>query len=170
MKGTKPMSWISLLFLTALFYGSYNILIKLSSETLHPIGGAVMLQIGAAIITLAAVIILKLSGGTIPWNTQGMRCALFAGLFVAGAELSSFWLFSRGIQASIGIPLIIGGSVVAGVLLSVFFRKHRNARCPGCRPYSAGYSVFVRTSLRLNIQSAHREGCLTAISGYMEKE
>ena len=117
------MNWIFLLFLTALFYGSYNILIKLSSETFHPVGGAVMLQIGAAIVTLAAVIILKLSGGTISWNMQGMRYALFAGLFVAGAELASFWLFSRGVQASIGIPLIIGGSVVTGVLLSIFFLR-----------------------------------------------
>ncbi|HEX2998628.1 MAG TPA: hypothetical protein VHR86_00035, partial [Armatimonadota bacterium] len=44
-----------------------------------------------------------------------------AGVFVGLAEILAFTVFAKGVPASTGIPIIIGGTVVAGVLLGLVF-------------------------------------------------
>jgi len=39
------------------------------------------------------------------------------------AEITSFFVFSKGVPVSVGIPIIIGGSVLVGAVLGLTFLK-----------------------------------------------
>lgn len=115
------MSWVLLAALTALCYGLYNFFIKLSSGHIHQMAGAVILQLAAAVIGGIALTYLYLTRNPLAVSPRGVWFAVLAGIFVGLAEILSFYIFSQGVPASTGIPIIIGGTVVAGVLLGVAF-------------------------------------------------
>lgn len=106
------MSWIALTLLTAFFYGVYNFFIKVSSGSIHQIVGAVILQLVATLVGGAILLFLKLNSYPLAVTTKGVVYAVLAGLFVGLAEVTSFYVFSKGVSASSGIPIMIGGSVV----------------------------------------------------------
>ena len=108
---------------TALLYGLYNFSIKVASSGIHQIAGAVILQVVAAAVGGTILIVLRLSGQPLEATPKGILWAVIAGVAVGLAEISSFYVFSRGLSATIGIPLIIGGSVVAGYVLGWIFLK-----------------------------------------------
>ena len=115
------MDWIGLALLTALFYGIYNFFIKLSSGHIHEIAGAVILQIVATAVGGAILVWLRVIKSPIEISSRGIWFAVLAGIFVGLAEILSFYVFSRGVPASTGIPVIVGGTVVAGAALGVAF-------------------------------------------------
>lgn len=117
------MNWIFIAILSAFFYGSYNFFIKLSSNHINQIVGAVILQIVAAIIGSVILIYLWLSKAPLSITQKGVGFAVAAGAAVGLAEITTFILFSKGISASVGIPIIIGGSVLVGVVLGLIFAK-----------------------------------------------
>ncbi|KAA3636263.1 MAG: hypothetical protein DWQ02_08525, partial [Bacteroidetes bacterium] len=113
------MHWLLLAILTAVFFGAYNIFIKLSSGHINQIVGAVILQVVAAVLGGAILLILKWTDSPLPFSQKGILYAILAGVFVGLAEITSFYVFSRGVSASTGIPVIIGGSVVVGAVLGL---------------------------------------------------
>lgn len=115
------MDWIGLALLTALFYGLYNLFIKLSSGHIHEIAGAVILQVVAAAVGGAILIWLRAARSPLEVSARGIWFAVLAGIFVGLAEILSFYVFSRGVPASTGIPVIVGGTVAAGVALGAIF-------------------------------------------------
>jgi len=117
------MNWITLAVTCAILYGAYNFFIKISSENINQIVGAVILQFVAAIIGSLILIYLKISGAQFQITSKGINYAILAGVMVGLAEITSFFLFSKGVSASVGIPIIIGGSVVTGVLLGIILLK-----------------------------------------------
>ncbi len=117
------MHWILLAVLTAVFFGAYNVFIKMASGHIIQIVGAVILQVVAALLGGIVLLGLKITDSPLEVSTRGVLFAVLAGIFVGLAEISSFYVFSRGISASVGIPIIIGGSVVAGAILGVLFLK-----------------------------------------------
>ncbi len=119
------MNWLYLAAISAFFYGLYNVLIKLSSGSIHQMVGAVALQIVAALLGIAALIILKLLGHPLTASKQGFLLSACAGLAVGVAEILTFYLFSKGVSASVGIPVIVGGTVVAGSALGVLVLGER---------------------------------------------
>ncbi len=104
-------------------YGSYNFFIKMASGGIHQILGAVILQVVAAIVGGAILIMLRLNGQTFTATTSSVLWAVIAGIAVGLAEIASFYVFSRGLNSTIGIPLIIGGTVIVGFLLGWIFLK-----------------------------------------------
>jgi len=117
------MSWILLAVLTAFFYAVYNVFIKVSAGHINEIVGAVVLQIVAAVVGGFLLIYLKLNGSSFEITNKGLLFAALAGLFVGLAEITSFFVFSKGIPASVGIPIIIGGSVVFASIIGLLFLK-----------------------------------------------
>lgn len=117
------MQWILLAVLTAFFFGAYNIFIKLSSGHINQIVGAVILQVVAALLGGAILLVIKFTDSPMQVSQKGILYAILAGVFVGLAEITSFYVFSKGVPASLGIPVIIGGSVVVGALLGVIFLK-----------------------------------------------
>ncbi len=117
------MNWIFLALITAVFYGAYNVFIKVSSGHINQIVGAVILQIVAALVGGIILIILKMTNSPLVISQKGVWFAILAGVFVGLAEITSFFVFSKGIPASVGIPIIIGGSVLVGAVLGLTFLK-----------------------------------------------
>jgi bacterial/archaeal transporter family protein len=117
------MNWILLAILTAFFYGVYNFFIKVSSNHINQVVGAVVLQAVATLIGGLALLFLKMTNTPISISSKGLYYAILAGVFVGLAEITSFFVFSKGTAASIGIPIIIGGSVIVGALLGWFLLK-----------------------------------------------
>lgn len=116
-------SWIFLAIITAIFYGAYNVFIKISSGHINQIVGAVILQIVAALVGGVILIILKITHSSLEISQKGVWFAVLAGIMVGLAEITSFFVFSKGIPASVGIPIIIGGSVLVGAVVGVIFLK-----------------------------------------------
>ena len=55
------------------------------------------------------------------YDSSGVIWSCFAGLAVGVAELLSFGVSGMGVQATQSIPILIGGSVVFGAVLGIFF-------------------------------------------------
>lgn len=117
------MNWILLALLTAFCFGMYNFFIKVASGSIHQILGAVILQIVAAVVGAGLLLYLKLIGQTFTMTDKGIAYSILAGIAVGLAEILSFVVFSKNIPASIGTPIIIGGSVLVTALLGWFFLK-----------------------------------------------
>lgn len=109
--------------MTAVFYGVYNVFIKISSGHINQIVGAVILQIVAALLGGIILLIMKMTNSPLEISQKGVWFAVLAGIFVGLAEITSFFVFSKGVSASVGIPIIIGGSVLVGAVLGLTFLK-----------------------------------------------
>ncbi|MFH1253073.1 MAG: EamA family transporter [Candidatus Uhrbacteria bacterium] len=119
----QNMNWIFLALITAVFYGVYNVFIKISSGHINQIVGAVVLQITAALVGGVILVILKITNSPLEISPKGVWFAVAAGIFVGLAEITSFFVFSKGVPASVGIPIIIGGSVLVGAILGLSVLK-----------------------------------------------
>lgn len=107
----------------AVFLGLYNLFIKVSAGHIHQIAGAVILQVVAFVIGASALFYLKVNQTSISVSSKGIIFAVLSGISVGIAEILSFYLFSKGTEASKGIPFIIGGSVIVATLVGIFFLK-----------------------------------------------
>ncbi|MDO1447777.1 EamA family transporter [Rhodocytophaga aerolata] len=119
------MHWLTLLIITAVFFGFYNFFIKVSAGHIHEILGAVILQAIALLLGGIALVYLKLKQVPFENSGKGLLFAVLAGVFVGLAEITSFYAFSKGTPASVGIPVIVGGTVIVGTLLGVIFLKEQ---------------------------------------------
>jgi transporter family protein len=117
------MNWIYLALLTACFYAFYNVFIKLASGHIHEITGAVILQVVAFVIGGLWLIYLKMKGVPTEVTSKGIGLAVLAGIFVGLAEIFSFLVFSKGVPASAGIPVIIGGSVLIAAAIGFLWLR-----------------------------------------------
>jgi transporter family protein len=62
---------------------------------------------------------LKLRGTPLEVSARGVTFAVLAGVAVGLAEITAFYGFSKGVSASVGIPVMVGGTVLVGVLLGL---------------------------------------------------
>ena len=113
------LNWLPLALLTALCLASYNFFIKLAADSLPPAVGAVVLQLVAAGLGAAWLLRLKLLGQPLAVSGRGLALAALAGLSVGLAEILTFVVFRRGVPASVGTPVIVGGSVLLAALLGL---------------------------------------------------
>lgn len=117
------MNWILLAIASALFYGSYNLFIKLASSHMHQVLAAVILQATALVVGIVLLILLKVRGDTITLDPPGARLAMIAGVSVALGEVLAFYVFSKGVAVSQGAPVIIGGTVAATGIYGVYLLR-----------------------------------------------
>ena len=114
------MNWLPLALLTALCLALYNFFIKLASGHLAPAVGAVVLQLVAAALGAAWLLKLKLQGQPVALSGTGLGLAALAGVGVGLAEILTFVVFQRGVPASVGTPVIVGGSVLLAAGLGLW--------------------------------------------------
>jgi len=140
------MPWISLALLTALCLALYNFFIKLAANHLSPAVGAVVLQLVAAALGAAWLLKLRLQGQPLPVTRQGLGLAALAGLSVGLAELLTFVVFQRGVNSSVGTPVIVGGSVLltAGLGLVVLREALTLPQVGGLLLIVVGIALLVR--------------------------
>ena len=113
------MNCLPLALLTALCLALYNFFIKLASNHVPAAAGAVVLQLVAAALGAAWLLKLKLDGQSIPVTAKGLGFAALAGLGVGLAEILTFIVFQRGVNSSVGTPVIVGGSVLFTAVLGL---------------------------------------------------
>ena len=113
------MNWLPLALLTALCLALYNFFIKLAANFLPPAVGAVVLQLVAAALGTAWLLKLKLQGQPLAISGKGLGLAALAGLGVGLAEILTFVVFQRGVNSSVGTPVIVGGSVLLTAVLGL---------------------------------------------------
>ena len=113
------LNWLPLALLTALCLALYNFFIKLAADHVPPAVGAVVLQLVAAGLGGVWLLRLKLQGQPLPVTPKGLALAALAGLGVGLAEILTFVVFQRGLPASVGTPVIVGGSVLLTAVLGL---------------------------------------------------
>jgi transporter family protein len=115
------MNWLLLAACAAVCMALYNLLIKASAGQVHEIVGAVVLQVVAALVGAGLLLVLYLRGALPPVlaTPRGLTLAALAGVGIGLAEILTFAVYSRGAPASVGTPLIVGGSVLLTALLGV---------------------------------------------------
>jgi bacterial/archaeal transporter family protein len=118
------MNWVLLALATAAAFGAYNIFIKVSSDKIDHVLGAVVLQVVAALLGGGYALFLKLNGRELPVSREGVMYAALAGVAVGTAEILSFVVFARA-PASLATPVIMGGSILVTALLGVALLKER---------------------------------------------
>jgi bacterial/archaeal transporter family protein len=117
------MHWLVWALLAAAFFGAYNFFIKVSSGHIHEVAGAVILQVVAAVLGLILLLYLKWRGVVLDISPKGVSFAVLAGVAVGLSEITSFYLFSRGVSVSSGLPVVLGGSVIVGTALGMLFLR-----------------------------------------------
>ena len=113
------MNWLPLALLTALCLALYNFFIKLAADHVPPAVGAVVLQLVAAALGAAWLLKLKLQGQPLVVSGKGLAWSVLAGLGVGLADILTFVVFQRGVNSSVGTPVIVGGSVLLTAVLGL---------------------------------------------------
>lgn len=139
-------NWLPLALLTALCLALYNFFIKLAADHLPPAVGAVVLQLVAAALGSAWLLKLRLQGQPLPLSGRGLGLAALAGLGVGLAEILTFAVFQRGVPASVGTPVVVGGSVLltAGLGLAVLRESLSGPQVGGLVLIVAGIALLAR--------------------------
>lgn len=104
-----PYVWLAV---AALMFGLYNVFIKLSSEHIQPVLGAVVLQFVAALLGTGLLIYMQRTGTELHATARGIWLAVAAGVAIGLVEILTFFVFGQGVPVAVGNPLIIGGSLV----------------------------------------------------------
>ena len=112
-------NWLPFALLTALCLAFYNFFIKLASNHVPPAVGAVVLQLVAAALGGVWLLKLMLQGQPLALSGKGLGLAALAGLGVGLAEILTFVVFQRGVNSSVGTPVIVGGSVLLTAVLGL---------------------------------------------------
>mmetsp|Transcript_898 Transcript_898/g.2269 ORF Transcript_898/g.2269 Transcript_898/m.2269 type:complete len:401 (-) Transcript_898:1038-2240(-) len=140
------LRWIFPALLCALAYALYNVFIKKGSASIHPILGGVVLEIVAALFGSLVLVVLMVyrrpqpsaagsnhktidddvngfwSHGFFHLDKTGLWWSIGAGLFVGIGEFLSFVVSGpMGVPVTQSIPIIVGGSVLFGAVLSSVF-------------------------------------------------
>lgn len=66
---------------------------------------------------------IKISSKEIVFTHKGIEYAILAGVCVSLAEITYLTLFSRGIDISLGMPIVVGGTIIVGVVLGLAILK-----------------------------------------------
>ncbi|WP_375436174.1 EamA family transporter [uncultured Hymenobacter sp.] len=115
------MNWWQLAACAAVGMALYNLFIKAAAGQIHQMVGAVVLQVVAALVGAGLLLVLYLRG-MLPANlvsTRGIALAALAGVSIGVAEILTFVVYGKGAPASVGTPLIVGGSVLLTAVLGV---------------------------------------------------
>lgn len=102
-----------LIALAALMFGLYNVFMKASSAHIDAVLGAVVLQCVAALFGVAMLVGARRASDTpLHATSRGVWIAILAGVAIGIVEILTFYVFKRGVDVSVGNPIIVGGSLV----------------------------------------------------------
>ena len=120
----KQVVLVILIAVAALSFGLYNVFIKLSSEQINPILGAVVLQFVAAFLGLALLLISRArTAAPLLVTARGVTLAVLAGIAIGVVEILTFTIFGRGVPVAVGNPIIVGGSLVVTSLVGILLLR-----------------------------------------------
>lgn len=115
------MSPFFLAIIAACGFAFYNTLLKLASGEMHEVVSAFILQVASAIVGGTILFYIYYSQpSSLTFTPKGAQYAILGGAVVALAEIIAIYAFSKGMSASIGIPVIVGGTIIFGAIIGIF--------------------------------------------------
>ena len=118
------IEWIVFASLAGLFFGSYNVFMKLVGEEMTPSVGLMIVSGTTFLIASVVTMLLKLKGQSVVFANGPALFAIMAGVSTGVAEILYLIMFSKGGGLSIGTPLVIAiTSAVAFLIGIVLFRE-----------------------------------------------
>ena len=118
------MTWLNLALLTLLFYGTFDLFVKLTSGKIHDGLGAFVINLVATMVVALFLLYSSTNGEKINYfKTEGVVYAIIAGILVGFASIFFIKMFSLGAELSIAVPLVRVGTVLVSVLIGVLFLK-----------------------------------------------
>lgn len=109
-----------LIAVAAVMFGLYNVFIKVSSNHIQAVLGAVVLQFVAAFIGLGLLLYMHRTGGEpLHASAKGIGLAILAGVAIGLVEIVTFLIYGLGVPVAVGNPLIIGGSLLITTSIGV---------------------------------------------------
>lgn len=117
------MQWIPYAILAATSYGFYNFFVKMSAGKLSPTIAIMFLTGTAFIIATISTLVLKVSGQNLIIARNAILFPILAGLFAGIAEIFYLIMYSKEAPLSIGLPLIMGGTMLVAIILGLVVLK-----------------------------------------------
>ena len=118
------MSWLNLAFLTLLFYGVFDLFVKLASGKIHDGLGGFVINLVATMVLALFLLYSSINGEKINYfKTDGLIYAIIAGILVGFASIFFIKMFSAGADLSLGTPLVRVGTMLVSALIGVIFLK-----------------------------------------------
>ncbi len=117
----KNMSWLIFAILAMIGFGFYNYFVKLSSDKMNVQLATVVLYLSAMVAGLIIFLYIKFTGQTILITSEGIKFVIYAGIATAIAEVFYFLMFLQGTSLVVGLPLVVGGTILVGTLLGIAF-------------------------------------------------
>lgn len=117
------MHWMSFAVLAALSFGFYNFFTKISADKLSPTIALMFIAGTSFVVAVVATIVFKLSGQPLTFSKNALWFPIFAGAATGVAEIFYLFMFTKEAPLNIGMPLVIGLTVVSTVVLSFIFLK-----------------------------------------------
>jgi len=112
-------SGIFFAMLSAVLFGVYNFLSKLTSEKFNAVFAMVVMSGASFVVSLLIVLMMKINGHTFEYSKTMLWLPVLTGATVVLAEVTYLIAFQKGLTLSIGNPLVIGGTTIVAVLLGV---------------------------------------------------
>jgi len=113
-------SGIFFALLSAISFGVYNFLSKLTSEKFNAVFAIVIISGASFAVSLFIAFVMKMNGQTFEYSKTTLWLPALTGVTVVLAEIAYLIAFQKGLALSIGNPLVIGGTTLVAVLLGVF--------------------------------------------------
>ncbi|MCK5320370.1 EamA family transporter [Candidatus Parcubacteria bacterium] len=117
------MHWLTFAVLTASSYGVYNFFVKISANKLSPTIAIMFLTGTAFLVAAISTIFLKFTGQNLTITKNVIIYPVLAGLFAGVAEIFYLLMYSKNAPLSIGLPLVMSGTIIVAVFLGIIFLK-----------------------------------------------
>ena len=117
------MHWLAFAVLTASSYGVYNFFVKISANKLSPTIAIMFLTGTAFLVAAISTMFLKLTGQNLTITKNVIIYPILAGLFAGVAEIFYLLMYSKNAPLSIGLPLVMSGTIIVAVFLGIIFLK-----------------------------------------------
>jgi len=117
------MNWLTFAILAATSFGFYNFFTKLSASKLSPTIALMIITGTAFVVALISTLSFKLAGHTLTFSKNALLFPILAGIFTGIAEIFYLFMFTKNAPLNVGNPLVVGGTIVAAVLLSLLILK-----------------------------------------------
>ena len=117
------MNWLIFAFLTASSYGAYNFFVKISANKLSPTIVIMLLTGTAFLVASISTLVLKFTGHNLTVSKNVIMYPVLAGLFAGVAEIFYLLMYSKNAPLSIGLPLVMSGTIIVAVFLGIIILK-----------------------------------------------
>jgi len=120
------MPSIGFAIFAALAFGVWTVFHKIAAPHINQVFGAIVVSFTAVIFGLA-ILISQLKGVQLITNPKGLFFLIFAGIAAFFIDFFALQAYSRGLQITVGGPIIIGGSIAVAAIIGFAFGEQISA-------------------------------------------